>query len=75
MGEALYTQVLFFANLDWLLSQQFQNRIKEYLFCKTFNCPPSSSLQDTPVEIIDDFMIIDEEYNLCQEEQNNKVNK
>ena len=32
-----------------------------YKFCKKFNCPPYPSLQDTPVETIDIFNIIDQE--------------
>ena len=53
MGEALYTQALFFADLTLLISSKFQDRIKEYLFCKNFNTPMYSSMQETPAEIID----------------------
>lgn len=67
LGEALYTQSFFFANHDLLINTESQNRIKEYQFCKKFKCPPYPSLQNTPANIIDDFMIIDEEYNLCME--------
>ena len=46
----------------------------EFNFCKTFKCPPYPSLYETPVEIIDDFFIIDHEYNHCidQERQEKK---
>ena len=67
LGEALYTQSFFFTNFDLIVDVKCQNRIKEYQFCKKFNCPPHPSLQSTPANIIDDFMIIDEEYNLCME--------
>ena len=73
MGEALYTQALFFADLTLLISSKFQDRIKEYLFCKNFNTPMYSSMQETPAEIIDDFTIIDEEYSACI--KHNKENK
>ena len=65
VGEAIYTQSFFFTDLSLLVDNNMQNRIKEYQFCKTFSCPPYQSLQDTPANIIDDFFIIDEEYNHC----------
>ena len=73
MGEALYTQALFFADMNLLISPKIQNRIKEYLFCKNFNTPMFPSMQETPAEIIDDFIIIDEEYSACI--KHNKKNK
>ena len=72
MGEALYTQSFFFTSNEMLVDAECQNRIKEYQFCKKFNCPPHPSLQSTPANIIDDFMIIDEEFNLCSKQQNEK---
>ena len=73
MGEALYTQALFFADINKFVTEKIQNRIKEYLFCKNFNTPMFPSMQETPAEIIDDFMIIDEEYSSCV--KHNKKNK
>ena len=67
MGEALYTQASFFADYSLLVDVKSQNRIKEYQFCKKFSCPPYPSLQSTPANIIDDFMIIDEEYTHCMD--------
>ena len=55
MGEALYTQALFFADINKFVTEKIQNRIKEYLFCKNFNTPMFPSMQETPAEIIDDF--------------------
>ncbi len=75
LGESLYTQSFFFVNNSSLLDSKCQNRIKEYQFCKKFSCPPSASLESTPVDIIDDFMIIDEEVSLCLESENKKRNK
>ena len=75
VGEAVYKQTFFFADLETLLDPSMQNRIKEFKFCKSFSCPPCPSLQETPAEIVDDFFIIEEEYDLCikrdQEEKNN----
>ena len=75
LGEALYTQALFFTDLNLLISPKIQQRIKEYLFCKTFNCSPVNSFQDADADAIDDYMIIDEEYKLCERNQNSKINK
>ena len=75
VGEAIYTQSFFFADHSLLLDEDCQIRIKEYNFCKQFNCPPYPSLKETPPIIIDDFLIIDQEYNHCiakiQKEQSN----
>ena len=67
MGEALYTQACFFTDFNLIVDTECKNRIKEYQFCKKFSCPPHPSLQSTPANIIDDFMIIDEEYTHCME--------
>ena len=65
MGDAIYTQSFLFADHTLLIDSSMQNRIKEHQFCKTFFCPPYPTLQETPVNIIDDFFIIEEEYNHC----------
>ena len=65
LGEALHTQISYFADYELLVDSKMQNRIKEFQFCKTFSCPPYPSLSQTPAEIIDDFMIIEEEYKSC----------
>ena len=44
VGEALYTQLPFFTNEKLFITEQIQNRIKEYLFCKNFNTPIYLSL-------------------------------
>ena len=75
VGEAIYTQSFIFADHGLLLDEDYQCRIKEYTFCKQFNCPPYPSLNQTPPNIIDDFLIIEQEFNLCiakkQKEQTN----
>ena len=65
VGEAIYTQSFFFADHNLLLDEDCQSRITEYNFCKQFNCPPYPSLKETPPIIIDDFLIIEQEYNHC----------
>ena len=75
VGQAIYDQSFYFVDHGLLLNEDCQNRIIEYTFCKKFSCPPCPSLKETPPDIIDDFLIIDHEYNHCiakqQKEQNN----
>ena len=70
LGKALYEQALFFVNIDKFLDQDCQLRIKEHKFCKEFNCPPYPSLNDTPANVVDEFLIIQEEIrNFSKEEK------
>ncbi len=69
IGQGLYDSTLFFVDHGLLIQDDFQNRIKEFTFCKKFNCPPYPSLNDTPPNIIDDFLVIEQEYNHCIEKQ------
>ena len=61
LGEALHQQAQMFVNMDKLLVDDCHLRIKEYQFCKEFNCPPYPSLKETPANVVDEFMIIQEE--------------
>ena len=61
IGKALYQQSLYICNDTMLLSKDAQQLIKKYQFCKSFNCPPYPSLQDTPANIMESFMIIEQE--------------
>ena len=61
LGESLYQQMLFIVNDNLILDIDMQNMIKKYQFCKQFNCPPYPSLQETPVKIMESFMIIEKE--------------
>ena len=63
MGEALYEQSLMFVNSEKLVDEEHQIRIKEHQFCKEFHCPPYPSLVETPANIVDDFMVIEQEIN------------
>ena len=67
VGEAIYTQSFFFADHSLLVDGEMQDRIKEFQFCKQFNCPPYPSLDQTPPNIIDDFTIIEQELKNCIE--------
>ena len=71
----MYGQLSYFVDPLLLVSDSIQDRIKEYNYCKQFNCPPYVSLDKTPPKILDDFLIIEQEYNQCmikkQRENNN----
>ena len=69
VGNALFKQIFFFADPNLLIDNSMQDRIKEFQFCKTFSCPPYPSLQETPADIVDDFFIIEEEFNNCIEQE------
>ena len=71
IGETLYTEHFFFCNTADLLDQNAQRRIKEYTYCKTFNCPPYSSLHKTPAKVIDEFMLIEKELNYLKTKDSN----
>tara|TARA_R110002020_G_scaffold425751_2_gene635180 strand:- start:600 stop:941 length:342 start_codon:yes stop_codon:yes gene_type:complete len=74
LGQALYTQAAFFVDYQVLLCSDAQNLIKDYLFCKTFNCPPHKSLADTPNQLKDKFLIIDSEYGKVKSENQKEKN-
>ena len=63
IGETLYTEHFFFCNTCELIDHECQKTIKKYNYCKTFNTPLYPSLDETPANIVDDFMRIDKEYN------------
>ena len=59
ISETLYVEHFYFANTSDLLDKKIQQRIKEYNYCKAFNCPPFSSLDKTPAKVVDDFLEIE----------------
>ena len=59
ISETIYTEHFFFCNTSELLDTKIQQRIKEYNYCKSFNCPPYPSLQETPAKVVDDFLEIE----------------
>ena len=46
--------------------------ITKYNFCKTFSCPPFPSLDETPAQIVEDFMKIENELNKCKGNNGNE---
>ena len=64
IGEILYTEHFFFCNTYELLDKEAQMTIKKYNFCKTFISPPFPSLDETPANIFEDFMKIENEHNV-----------
>ena len=58
-SEELYVEHFFFCNTSELIDAKIQQRIKEYNYCKSFNCPPFPSLNDTPAKVVDDFLEIE----------------
>ena len=71
IGETLYTEHFFFCNTSELLDEKYQQRIKEYTYCKSFNTAPYNSLQETPAQIADDFMLIENELKQIKSKDNN----
>ena len=69
IGAALYHQHFFFANSQDILDSYSQRIIKEYAYCKETNTPPFQSIQQTPANYIDNFMIIKEEINEFNKQQ------
>mgnify|MGYP003148401873 CR=1 FL=1 len=69
VGESVYSLSFYFSDHDLLVDSNMQNRIKEYQFCKAFSCSPCPTLQETSADIVDDFFIIEEEYNHCIKKQ------
>lgn len=58
-SEQLYAEHFFFCNTNELLDSKIQQRIKEYNYCKSFNCPPYPSLAQTPAKVVDEFLEIE----------------
>lgn len=58
-SETIYIEHFYFANTSELLDRKIQQRIKEYNYCKAFNTAPFPSLNQTPADVVDDFMEIE----------------
>ena len=71
VGEALYNQHFFFADTRSLYDDECQNLIKKYIFCDSFNCPPYPSLEETPAELVDNFLLIKKEIRKASKEEDN----
>ena len=72
LGESVYMQGAFFYDLMLFVDQDYQDRIKEFSFCKSFNCSPYSSLQETPENLIEDFLTIEAEFNSIKDHKQRK---
>ena len=70
IGESLYDEHFFFCNTYDLICKDAQQRIKEYEFCKAFNTSPFQSLQDTPAQLVDEFIIIEKEISSLKKGKN-----
>ena len=66
IGQALYTQSAFFTDSQLFADIKCQRRIKEYLFCEKFRTSLYPTMNETPCEIIDEFMIISQEHSACE---------
>ena len=68
IGEALYNQLFFFEDQRIVYNEKCQNLIRKYIFCDNFKCPPYPSLQDTPAQLVDDFLLIKKEIQKASKE-------
>jgi len=69
-GQNLYFLTPLFCDQRFLLDAESQNLIREYNYCKTFNTPPGSTLDETPTRILEAFEIIESEINNCMKVKN-----
>ena len=71
IGDTLYTEHFFFCNTSYLLNENYQHTIKKYTYSKIFSCPPHPSISETPIQTIDEFMMIDRELNYLKAKDSN----
>ena len=71
ISKTLYEEHFYFCNTYDLLDEKYQQTIKEYSYSKTFSCPPYPSISETPIQIIDDFMLIEKELNQLKAKDSN----
>jgi hypothetical protein len=71
VSKTLYQEHFFFCNTSYLLNEDYQHTIKKYTYSKTFSCPPYPSISETPIQIIDDFMLIEKEINHLKAKDSN----
>ena len=69
IGKSLYHQCLLFVDPKILADQGYQRRIKEYLYCDKFKTSLYPTMNETPCDIVDDFLIIAEEHTACKSNQ------
>ena len=66
-GNALFTQSKFFVDTDRLVDEKCQRDIKKYNYSKASKTPPYPTIQETPYNFIDNFLLIEEEINNIEE--------
>ena len=71
VSKTLYEEHFYFCNTSDLLNENYQHTIKKYTYSKTFSCPPYPSISETPIQTIDEFMIIDRELNYLKAKDSN----
>tara|TARA_Y100001963_G_C6524666_1_gene328261 strand:+ start:293 stop:547 length:255 start_codon:yes stop_codon:yes gene_type:complete len=73
-GEQLYNDTFYFVDHALLVDAKCQDRIKEFIFSKKFSIPPCPSIDQTNPTIIDDFLIIENEYSdyIAKKQKENK---
>ena len=54
-----------------LYDEDCQSLIKKYIFCDTFKCPPYASLDETPAELVDNFLLIKAEIRKARKAEEN----
>ena len=69
-GQNLYYLTPLFCDQRLLLDNESQELIRKYNFCKTFNTPPASTINNTPIRIVEAFEIIETEINNCTKVNN-----
>jgi hypothetical protein len=72
LGESLYRMAGFFCDYPRLVRTKHQVLIKKYLYCKASNTPPYDSIQDTPADFIEDWLIVDNEVAVINNTENVK---
>jgi hypothetical protein len=68
-------QHFFFCSSEWLIDNDSQNFIKEYLYCKDSNTPPFPTLQETPAEFIDKWDMVQSEIESIRKSKENNGDK
>ena len=61
LGEAVFYESLYFANNSDFVDTESQAMIRSYLYSRESNTPPFATLQETPADFIDKYMIVRDE--------------
>ena len=72
IGEGLYTHSNFIVDNSKLIDSDNQSMIRQYHYSKVSNTPPFASVESTPDDFIDKYIIIDNEVNAISESMEGK---